>query len=181
MRTALCWTLFLVLLPSLGGCSSSPESGSESSAGDETSLFAFDFQLNDIEGAPHSKADYAGKVIVADIWGTWCPPCRMEIPHFVELQEELGDQGLQMIGITDEQESDPEVAIAQIRAFTESQPVNYPLLLATPETIGQVPDFQGYPTTLFIDRKGNVRLKIVGYTEKSELKAIITKLLAESA
>lgn len=181
MRTLLYGTLVLLLASVTIGCGSSPETMVDGENGEANNLFAFDFTLDDINGNSVSKSDFAGKVIIADIWGTWCPPCRMEIPHFVELQEELGAQGLQIVGITDEQESDTEVAIAQIRAFTESQPVNYPLLLATPETIGQIPDFQAYPTTIFIDRKGNVRLKIVGYTEKSELKAIVEKLLAESA
>ena len=153
--------------------------GSGGAATDSES-FAFDFKLEDTEGNTVSKADFAGKVIIADIWGTWCPPCREEIPHFVELQKEYCDKGLQIVGLTDEKNDDKEEALSSIRAFTETQPVNYPLLLVNRETISQVPDFRGYPTTIFIDRKGEVRLKVVGYTEKSELEAIVKRLLDEA-
>src|SRR5262249_29822469 len=52
----------------------------------ENEPFEFDFDLKDVNGQKLSKADFAGKVLIVDIWGTWCPPCRMEIPHFLELQ-----------------------------------------------------------------------------------------------
>jgi len=53
--------------------------------------FEFDFDLTDVDGNRLSKADDAGKVLIVDVWGTWCPPCREELPHFVALNREFHD------------------------------------------------------------------------------------------
>src|SRR5436190_6816113 len=64
-----------------------------------TSPFPFDFDLEDVAGNRVSKSDLAGKVLIVDIWGTWCPPCRMEIPHFVALNRKYNNQGLAIVGL----------------------------------------------------------------------------------
>src|SRR5215471_16433167 len=64
----------------------------------ENEPFEFNFDLKDVNGQRLSKADFAGKVLIVDIWGTWCPPCRMEVPLFQALQLEYGEQGLQVVG-----------------------------------------------------------------------------------
>ena len=156
-----------------------PEDARDASGASES--FAFDFTLPSINGETVSKADFEGKVLVVDIWGTWCPPCRAEVPHFVELQEELGPKGLQIVGINYEGTDTVDEALAEIAAFTDQVPVNYPLLLGTEEVKDQVPNFEGYPTTIFIDRSGKVRLSVVGARSKSELQGIIEKLLDEDA
>lgn len=143
--------------------------------------YPFDFTLISADGNTVSKSDFAGNVLVVDIWGTWCPPCRQEIPHFVELQEELGPQGLQIVGINYENADTPSEAVADIAAFTNEIPVNYPLLLGTEDVQQQIPNFGAFPTTVFIDRAGNVRLTLVGARSKKELKTIMTQLLSESA
>jgi thiol-disulfide isomerase/thioredoxin len=143
--------------------------------------YPFDFTLPSVDGGTVSKADFAGQVLVVDIWGTWCPPCRREVPHFVELQEELGDQGLQIVGINYEDADTLEGTIAKINEFTSDVPVNYPLLIGDEETRAQVPNFTGFPTTLFIDRTGRVRMTVVGAKPKAELRSYIEPLLAETA
>ena len=147
-----------------------------------TNSYEFDFSLPSTEGSTVSKADFAGRVLIVDIWGTWCPPCRAEVPHFVELQEEYEDQGLSIVGINYEGvELTDEEAIAAIAEFTAEVPVNYPLLLGDEATQEQVPDFSGYPTTLFIDRSGKVRMTILGARPKGELEAIVKIRLEEQA
>ena len=142
--------------------------------------FPFDFTLNDITGTEQSLAAYKGKVLIVDIWGTWCPPCKAEIPSFIKLQEKLGDQGFQMLGLNYEG-GDEESDLATVSKFVEANGINYPCILGTEEVQSQVPDFGGYPTTLFIDKTGKVRLKAVGLHEYSYLEAIVTELLAEEA
>ena len=61
--------------------------------------FPFDFTLTDFSGQNISLTGFQGKVLIVDIWGTWCPPCRAEIPSFVKLQTEYGPQGLQIVGL----------------------------------------------------------------------------------
>lgn len=144
----------------------------------EFKSFPFDFQITDLEGKPHSLADYKGKVVVVDIWGTWCPPCRAEIPSFIKLQQQYGEQGFQMIGLNYEGEISDEVA-EKVKQFIQEHGINYPCALASEEIRDQVPDFEGYPTTLFIDRQGKVRLKLVGLHEYEDLEAVVLALLAE--
>ncbi|MCY2968145.1 MAG: TlpA disulfide reductase family protein, partial [Planctomycetota bacterium] len=135
--------------------------------------FEFNFELDDINGKKVSKAEFAGKVMIVDIWGTWCPPCRAEIPHFVELDKEFKEKGLQIVGLNREQTKDDEAAVKLVKDFNEQQGVTYPCALITEEIMGQVPEFQGFPTTLFIDRAGKVRLKVVGARGPEFLQAVV--------
>lgn len=175
--TSLC--VLLLMQPGCDQLRQAVQSSGSSMENPET--YPFDFSLLSVDGNIVSKSDFEGKVLVVDIWGTWCPPCRDEVPHFVELQEELGPQGLQMVGINYENADTPSETIAEIKAFTDSTPVNYPLLLGTEEIQQQIPNFGAFPTTVFIDREGNVRLTLVGARSKRELKTIMTQLLSESA
>jgi len=143
--------------------------------------FEFNFELDDIGGAKISKAQHAGKVMIVDIWGTWCPPCRAEIPHFVELDKQFKEKGLQIVGLNKERTPDAEEAAKTVKSFCDENGVTYPCALISDEVMEQVPDFQGFPTTLFIDRTGKVRLKVVGARGPEFLQAVVETLLAEKA
>jgi thiol-disulfide isomerase/thioredoxin len=146
---------------------------------DENVPFEFDFDLEDVNGQRLSKKDFAGKVLIVDIWGTWCPPCRMEIPHFVALNKQYGGQGLQVVGLNQEQISDKDAAANVVRQFCKAEGVDYPCALITQRVKRQITDFEGFPTTLFLDRTGNVRLKAVGLHDLSFLRAVVETLLKE--
>ncbi len=142
--------------------------------------FPFDFEVTDVDGKRHTLADYKGKVLIVDIWGTWCPPCRAEIPSFIKLQEKYGEKGFQMLGLNYEG-VEGEEAVAKVKNFIQENGINYPCALGTDELQEQVPDFEGYPTTLFFDRTGKIRLKLVGLHDYAFLEAVVTALLAEPA
>jgi thiol-disulfide isomerase/thioredoxin len=183
--------LLLGLMVCLWGCDDSDLPSQGRSAGglseeayvaellDKNVPFEFDFDLDDVNGGRLSKADFAGQVMIVDVWGTWCPPCREEIPHFIALQRQFGDQGLQIVGLNEEQMSNKEAAAQAVRAFRKSQGVDYPCALITQKVKRQIADFEGYPTTLFLDRTGNVRLKVVGAHDLSFLRAVVETLLKE--
>ena len=143
--------------------------------------FEFDFDLEDVSGNRLSKADLAGKVLIVDLWGTWCPPCRDEIPHFVTLNRKYQDQGLAVIGLNSEQTRDKVKAVRLVREFCKSEGVDYPCAVVTEKILDQVPDLQGFPTTLFFDRTGRVRLRAVGYHDISFLQAAVEALLHEQS
>jgi thiol-disulfide isomerase/thioredoxin len=143
--------------------------------------FDFNFELDDIAGKKVSKADFAGKVMIVDIWGTWCPPCRAEIPHFVELDKQFKEKGLQIVGLNKERSPDAEEAAKTVKDFCDENGVAYPCALISDAVMEQVPDFQGFPTTLFIDRAGKVRLKVVGARGPEFLQGVVETLLAEKA
>jgi thiol-disulfide isomerase/thioredoxin len=140
--------------------------------------FAFDFTLADPAGKSHKLADLKGKIVLVDVWGTWCPPCRMEIPHLIAVHKKYAEQGVEVVGLNYEGGSAEEDG-AKITEFVKEHGVTYPCLIGDEPTKDQIPDFEGFPTMLFIDRKGQVRLKHVGYTPQAGLEAVIESLLAE--
>jgi len=140
--------------------------------------FDFDFELPDLDEKITRLADLKGKVVIVDIWGTWCPPCRMEIPHFVDLHNKYHDQGLEIIGINYENRDTSE-AVALIKKFITENNMPYTCVIGDDDTRKKIPDFQAFPTTLFIDRMGKVRLKEVGYKPLNVLEAIVSTLLDE--
>ncbi len=107
-------------------------------------------------GKKISSADFAGQTVVLNFWGTWCPPCREEIPALVELQKNFADRGVTVIGIA--AEPNP----AGLAAFAESAGINYPIAFATDEVRAAYGGIEVFPTTFFIDRDGKIRKFVEG-------------------
>ncbi len=140
--------------------------------------FDFNFSLPDLDGKTVALKDFNGHVLIADIWGTWCPPCKMEIPYFVDLLKKYEGKGLRMVGINYEK-GDPKEATKLIKEFAKTNKMNYPCLIGDEKTSSQVPNLKYLPTTLFLDRTGKVRLCVEGYHSQADLDAIIQELLDE--
>jgi thiol-disulfide isomerase/thioredoxin len=143
-----------------------------------TKPFDFNFELTDIEGDAIAKADFKGKVLIVDVWGTWCPPCRMEIPHFVELTKKYGEAGLVIVGLNSERGRE-ENHLKMVKEFHKENDMNYRCALVQRDTIEQIPDLEGFPTTLFFDRAGKLRARVAGYHDFETLEAFVTRLLEE--
>ena len=119
------------------------------------------FSLTDITGKPLKLSDYQGKVVVLDFWATWCGPCRIEIPGFIELQKRYAAQGFTMIGISMDDSPEPVVD------FYKELQMNYPVAVGNDrlgELYGGMP---GLPTTFLIGRDGRIYAKHVGATDPS--------------
>ncbi|HBP20023.1 MAG TPA: hypothetical protein DEA08_19825 [Planctomycetes bacterium] len=146
----------------------------------EEALFPFDFQGTTIEGKPLKLADLRGKVVIVDYWGTWCGPCRAEIPHFVKLLQEHED--LVVVGMTWERGQGGAKTIAKVKAFAKEVGASYPMILLTKqEDLNKVPNLEAFPTTLFLDRQGRVRARETGYRDYQALKKLVDALRAEPA
>ena len=141
--------------------------------------FDFDFELTDTDDKSIALADFPGKVVIVDVWGTWCPPCRMEVPHFVALQKKFADAGLVIVGLNSEGLPEKQQAVKKVRDFQKANDMNYRCALVGDFTLADIPEFSGFPTTMFFDRNGKVRAKLVGYHEYGVLESIVRKLLAE--
>ncbi len=133
-----------------------------------------DFTLPDLEGRKRSISEWDGKVILLNFWATWCPPCRREMPAFIKLQEKYGKQGFQVIGIAIDQKDLAE-------QFADSIGVNYPILAgqleATEITKRYGNHFGQLPYTVFIDRKGIIRVIKRGEVKHAWAEKVIQRLL----
>ncbi len=139
--------------------------------------FKFDFRLPDLDGKPLALESLKGKIVIVDIWGTWCPPCRKEIPHFAALYQKYHDKGLEIVGINYENDTSEE-AVKRVKAFIKDQAIPYPCVIGDDATRNQILGFEGFPTTLFLDREGKVRLKLTGYHSIIPLETAVEKLMA---
>ncbi len=165
------WTLWgaAVLLAALVGLTSLSATESQPTAGAPAPAW----KLRDANGKTVSSTDFKGKVIVLDFWATWCPPCRAEIPGFIELQKEYGKDGLAIIGAS----VDGADEIAAVKNFARKFDVNYPVVLADEETVRAFGGVDAIPTTFVIDREGRIVSRHLGFTEKADLEKEIKTLL----
>ncbi len=139
--------------------------------------FDFDFNTDNMDGDEITLSQYSGKMVIVDFWGTWCPPCRAEIPHYIELKKKYADQ-LEIVGLAYERGAD-EDAIDKVVEFMEDNDINYECALGDEDTRDLVPDFRGYPTTLFIDGEGKVRYMKVGASDYDKLETIVKVILED--
>lgn len=142
--------------------------------------FPFELSLVDVYGKSVELGDFRGKVVLVDIWGTWCPPCRAELPFFIRMQNEYSDRGLQILGVNYERARDEEQSRALVAKFAEENQINYPCMLGDNATKAQIPGFSMYPTAVMIDRTGRVRLKIEGGKPEAYFEQIVSDLLNEA-
>lgn len=141
--------------------------------------YRFDFGVQTIDGKRISKRDFNGRLLIVDLWATWCGPCKREIPHFIALQRKYKDAGLSIVGFNFERESGYLANVRKVQSFADSARINYPLVIGSEKISKQVPDFRAYPTTLFIDGNGKVRLTIVGARSRAELETFVQILLQD--
>jgi cytochrome c biogenesis protein CcmG, thiol:disulfide interchange protein DsbE len=122
-----------------------------------------DFTLNQPNGAPLRLSDYAGKVVLLDFFATWCSPCRDEIPRFVEWQSKYGNQGLQVIGVSMDDDTRP------VAEFSRELGINYPVVLGTQELASRYGGILGLPANLVIARNGKIVAKHLGLVDLAQL------------
>lgn len=129
-----------------------------SDAGSEwLEIQAAEVEFEDLDGAPVSVRDYRGQVVLLNFWGTWCPPCRYEIPELVELQDAFQDRGAVVVGVAVDSGRPDE-----IRDFMEEYGINYPIWTSGARKALSHYDAVGYPFTLLIDREGVIRKQYLG-------------------
>ncbi len=137
--------------------------------------FAPNFSLSDLSGQTLTLDDYKGKVVMLDFWATWCGPCRIEIPEFVELQKRYRDQGLAVIGISMDDSPEP------VKEFYAQFKMNYPVAVGDEKLAELYGGILGLPTTMLIGRDGRIYAKHVGATDISVFEREIKELLAATA
>jgi len=134
---------------------------------------AADFQLTDLNGTPLSLSSLKGKVVLIDFWATWCPPCRMEIPHLKELYASYKGKGLEIVGLSIEEDA------GAVKGFVQSNGIPYPVALADAKLQQAYGGIRGIPTAFLVDKKGRIAKQLFGYTDKEVFDREIQKLLSE--
>jgi len=115
------------------------------------------WKLKDVEGKVISSETFKGKVVVVDFWATWCPPCRAEIPGYIELQKKYGKDGLVIIGVSLDQKGP-----AVVKPFIEKFGINYQIVMGDDDITAAFGGMDAIPTTFIIDRAGIIRDRKVG-------------------
>ncbi|HRU40201.1 MAG TPA: TlpA disulfide reductase family protein [Candidatus Goldiibacteriota bacterium] len=119
-----------------------------------------DFNAVTIEGKKFSLSDYEGKVVILDFWATWCPPCKAEIPGFIELVKEYGSDGLVIIGAAVDEPK-------KVKKFAKDYGINYPVFIADAKLANAFGGIMGLPTTFVIGRDGKIKQAYVDFRPKS--------------
>ena len=151
----------------------SEPSRAEQACGAKPRSAKLNLTLKDLSGSKVKLATFKGKVIVLNFWATWCAPCKVEIPGFVELQDRYGSRGLQLIGISVDDTAD------KLKAYAEEQKMNYPVLQGRGhgEILDMFSKVETLPTTILITRDGTICKTYPGPVTQEALEAEIQPLL----
>ncbi len=169
--TALAASLVLAAAFTFAGCSKA--SRSAAGQGNSNLTLAPEFKLQDANGQSVRLSDYKGKVVLLDFWATWCGPCKVEIPWFMDFEREFKDRGFAVLGVSMDEDG-----WKVIKPYMASMQMNYPVLLGNDDVSNKYGGLDSLPTTLLIDRQGHIVSKHIGITGgKDDFKNAIVALL----
>jgi peroxiredoxin len=133
-----------------------------------------DFTLQSIDGKTVRLSDFRGKAVLLNFWATYCAPCRIEMPWFVELQNRYAAEGLQVVGVAMDDASPND-----IEKFAKDLGVNYPILVGEEAAGNAFGGVQFLPSTFYIGRDGKVVDKVFGLKKRNEIEEDIKRALAQ--
>ncbi len=135
------------------------------------------FTLPDVYDKPHSINQWRGKLILLNFWATWCPPCREEIPLFIDMQEKYGKRGLQIIGVAIDKKQD-------VENYADFSLMNYPVLVGQEEVMVIMRQYGNrlatLPYSVVIDPQGRILSRKVGAYKRPELEALLGGLFTKT-
>ncbi|HEV3198313.1 MAG TPA: redoxin domain-containing protein [Bryobacteraceae bacterium] len=135
-----------------------------------------DFSLKDADGKVVHLSDYKGKVVLLDFWATWCGPCKIEIPWFMEMQRKNKDKGFEVLGVAMDDEG-----WEVVKPFLADLGVNYRVVIGNDHTADTYGGVDALPTTFLIDRSGKIAAVHVGLASKKDFEDGIQELLQAPA
>lgn len=150
--------------------------GAALSAADPAGRPAPDFELKSLDGKSYKLADLRGKAVLLNFWATWCPPCKIEIPWFIELQKQYANQGLVVVGVAMDDDTNKQKVVGD---FVSQMKIDYPILLGTDQVADQYGGVDALPTTFFIGRDGKIVRRVMGLAGHSEFEEAIQAALKE--
>ncbi len=158
-----------------------PSTSTKTSSSNSSSLP--EFSASTVEGKNLSHKDLLGNVTVINYWGTWCPPCVEEIPHFQETYEDLSGKKFTILGIAIPQPRGSRGTLDDVKSFMKKHEMTYPVVMhdSIPmdkfqEEYGRI---SGLPTTLVLDQSGQLKNSFIGYTSKEKLRNAVDPLIEQ--
>ena len=147
-----------------------------STGGPKAGTEAPDFALQSLDGKTVHLSDFRGKAVLLNFWATWCEPCKLEMPWFVELEKQYGPQGLEVVGVAmDDSGKD---AIAK---FAKDMGVNYPVLLGNESVGDEYGGLEYLPTSFYIGRDGKVVQRVFGLRSRSDIEDWVKEALSRGS
>jgi peroxiredoxin len=120
------------------------------------------FTLDSRSGAKISLSQYKGQVVMLNFWASWCGPCRQEMPLLENIYKKYSKMGFTLIGVNVEPDS------KAAEGFLKDTPISFPVIYDKDSTVSKAYDVSGMPSTVIIDRKGNIRVLHRGYKPGDE-------------
>jgi thiol-disulfide isomerase/thioredoxin len=173
-KSVLLIVLMLALSLSLISCSSENNDSSDSTAGAQNqtaSASAKGLAVPDLDGNMYDMDQFAGKPLIINFWGTWCPPCRREMPDLQKIYNEYSPQGLEIIGLAVNDTPD------KVKNFIGKYGYNWTMLIATREAMRHYKLGTGVPLTIFYDKEGNEVERYIGMRTYNDFKAQVEKII----
>ena len=164
------------LLLLCAGCSSAGNASVAAVKATKDRKAAPDFELKDSMGRTVKLSDYRGKVVLLNFWATWCGPCKIEIPWFVDFEQKFKDKGFAVLGVSMDEEG-----WDVVKPYLGSANVNYRVLLGTDSVAQLYGGVDSLPTSFMIDKEGRIASIHVGLVSKSDYQNDINQLLEAGA
>ena len=164
------WTSLLLISGLAVGCSSAPKGVPAAEHLDRKP--AANFTLADANGAKVSLADYKGKVVLLNFWATWCGPCKVEIPWFIEFNKTYKDRGLVVVGVSLDDDG-----WKSVKPYLAEKKIDYTVVVGNDAVSKSYGDVDSLPTTFIIDRDGRIAFMHTGLVGRDMYEAEIRSLL----
>ncbi|HEY2955967.1 MAG TPA: TlpA disulfide reductase family protein [Candidatus Eisenbacteria bacterium] len=129
------------------------------------------FTVRSLDGRSLRLSEFKGRAIVLDFWATWCGPCRASLPHLNDVQGRFGAQGLVVVGLSVD-DAEPQA----VRRFVDRLGVRFRMAMADERVLDLYGPIRTIPTTFFINRRGEVTRRVVGYIDPETLEAYVREL-----
>ena len=171
--------VLLVAVLAVAGCkreekTATPKKVEQTATGIEPGFRLPDYEATNLDGSKFELASRKDKVVLVNLWATWCGPCRIEIPELQRIHNQYAGRGFEVLGV-----SVDEGDVESVRQFVTDEKMTYPIVLDPQGKMANLLQTSMLPTSIMLDRQGKIDWKHIGLIEPNdaELKAAIEKAL----